>query len=76
MNDVTKQLIADYVVGTCMSVAEISSKFDLSPEDEEDLESTLEDMNVERCPFCEWWCESWELVDEDGEVVGCDDCRR
>jgi hypothetical protein len=30
---------------------------------------------VERCQGCDWWMHPGELVDEEGEVVGCDQCR-
>ena len=34
------------------------------------------DKNVEQCPGCRWWCESGELVDDNGEPDGkCDNCR-
>ena len=39
------------------------------------LEADLADCNLERCPGCEWWFESGELVDDEGELVGCPECR-
>ncbi|MCX6055169.1 MAG: hypothetical protein NTZ74_09700 [Chloroflexi bacterium] len=39
------------------------------------VESYLADCNLERGPGCEWWFEAGELVDDEGELVGCQDCR-
>lgn len=43
--------------------------------EEELIEDDLEEINIERCYLCGWWCESWELINSDGDVVGCHDCR-
>jgi len=64
--------VADYALGTCNSEAEIAEHFDIEEEDVIDL---LLDANVERCPGCDWWHEAGELVNDDGELVGCDQCR-
>jgi hypothetical protein len=45
--------------------------------DPEEVECDLESMNLERCPYCDLWFESGELVTDDGndDVVGCESCR-
>ena len=68
--------LADHLLGTCKAVESALDYLDL--EDEigvEDAEDQLLDLNVERCPFCDWWMYSWELIDDQGHVVGCDQCR-
>lgn len=40
-----------------------------------DLEDALLDVSTEICPVCEWWMESCELIDEDGEPCPCEQCR-
>ena len=66
--------IADTLNGTCNSIESVLERLALEL-DVSDVEDRLLDVNLERCPDCEWWCESWELVDDEGHVVGCDSCR-
>lgn len=66
--------IADYLTGTCNSIDQALDRLDLEfPV--EDVEERLLDVNLERCPICDWWMDSAELVNEAGDVVGCDTCR-
>ena len=69
--------IMGYLEGTCMPVESALEHFDLPPDEEtvEEVDEQLLAMSLEKCPFCGWWCESSELVDEDDEVVGCGQCR-
>lgn len=39
------------------------------------LESDLAACNLEHCPICGCWCEAGEMVDENGDTVGCLDWR-
>lgn len=39
------------------------------------LEADLADCNLERCEGCGWWFEAGELVDDEDELVGCQNCR-
>ena len=43
----------------------------------EDLDEFLLDHNVEKCPGCEWYVESGELIppDEDDPDGFCENCR-
>src|SRR5438445_262726 len=66
------QDVADYALVTCNSEAAIAEHFDI---DEEDVAELLLDATVERCPGCDWWHEAGELVDDNGDLVGCDQCR-
>jgi len=68
--------ISEMLNGTCDSIESALSRLDLEDKlDVSEVEDRLLDVNLERCPHCEWWCESGELVDDDGNVVGCDSCR-
>lgn len=41
-----------------------------------ELDELLLDNNVEKCPECELYVDSHELLDENGEIDGhCDNCR-
>ena len=43
---------------------------------EEDPTDVMAEFNtIERCPECDWWVETGELVDEDCEEVPCSGCR-
>jgi len=66
--------VADYLEGTCKPIESAIDKFNLNCEPD-DVEEAMLDENLERCHYCDWWMESSELVDESGEVVGCDQCR-
>ena len=66
--------VSDYLEGTCLSVDAAIEHFELNI-DVEDLEDALLDVGLERCSGCGWWMESYELVDDDSEVVGCIQCR-
>lgn len=42
-----------------------------------ELDELLLDNNVEKCPQCEFYVDSHELLDSDGEIDGhCDNCRQ
>lgn len=69
------QRIAATIEGTCQSVASVLSSMDLDDVDPEEVESRLADFNLEECPGCGWWMEAGELINGDGDVVGCADCR-
>lgn len=66
--------IYNYLEGTCNSPAQAVDYFDLKCSPEE-VEEKMLDMGIEICPGCGWWVESGELVDENGEVVFCENCR-
>lgn len=41
-----------------------------------EAEEIMLNYNYERCPECESWVESWELLDDDGEPTeACESCR-
>jgi hypothetical protein len=60
--------------GTCQSVEGLLEFLELDV-DPEDVEIEMESMNLERCPFCGWWVESYELINDDCDIVGCEQCR-
>lgn len=42
----------------------------------EDLKDRLLDDNVEQCPCCRWWVDSFQLLNDDDAIDGhCDNCR-
>lgn len=67
--------IAEHLEGTCSLISSVLDKLELDF-DPSDVEDRLLSLNVERCSGCDWWMESSDLVDADGEVVGCDQCRK
>ena len=62
-----------YLEGTCLTPQQAIDYFNLkcTPED---VENAMLDLNLEQCPNCGWWVESWELTDENGEPKFCDNC--
>lgn len=60
--------------GTCETLASYVARKELDI-DPEDLEDELLNVSTETCPVCEWWMESCDLVDEDGEPCPCEQCR-
>jgi hypothetical protein len=71
-------LIAGHLLGTSASPENAMIALEIEmPEGVQidSLEADLADGNLERCPGCEWWFDAGELVDEDGELVGRQDCR-
>lgn len=76
-DDVVRQL-ADRLMGTCDSLEHALDMMDVRVPDEftiEDVITDLEVISVERCPYCQWWMESCDIVDDDLNVVGCSSCR-
>jgi hypothetical protein len=65
----------NYLIGTTGDARGFLDANDIEDVDPEELEEAVEDRNLERCSGCDWWMESHELIDDDGEVVGCRDCR-
>jgi hypothetical protein len=43
--------------------------------DVQDVLEALEELNLERCAVCDWWFEAGALIDDVGNVVGCEQCR-
>jgi hypothetical protein len=72
-------VVVSAVVGTCLTADKIIERFSLDKmihvDTEEKLLELLEDWGVELCPHCNWWVESSELLDDEDNVVGCQDCR-
>jgi len=66
--------LIDEVLGSCSTLDILLDRLDLIISVEE-AEEYLLDHGVESCPFCGWWVESGELVDEYGEPSGCEQCR-
>lgn len=67
-----EQEIAHALLGTCETGVFQAEEYEVELQD---IEEACLNQNVERCPVCDWWCESSELIDEEGNVVGCDQCR-
>jgi len=66
--------ITSFLEGTCNSIEQAMDRFDIDFPVEE-VEDRLLDVNLERCPGCDWWVESSELVDSKGDIVVCENCR-
>lgn len=69
--------LAGSLQGTCDSIQIAIERMNLDPDDFEvdEVEAQVCEHGVERCEGCGWWHESGELVNEAGDVVGCDQCR-
>jgi hypothetical protein len=65
--------IVDTATGYATGFESVLRKYEGLTADE--LEELLLDNNVERCPGCDWYCESGELLDDEDNLVGCRDCR-
>lgn len=66
--------LREYVEGTCIGIETALDLMDEEVSTEDALESLL-DIGIELCDGCDHWMESGELVNDDGEVVGCSQCR-
>lgn len=73
-------ILANQLLGTCKSIESVLDQDDeldaLRDCSIDDLEDMVISKNVERCDGCDWWFESGDLVDENNEPVGCEDCRK
>ena len=65
------------ILGTCVSPKSIISSFDLESFEitAEDLVEKLQEDSIEMCPECEWWVESYELVDDYDNLSSCENCK-
>jgi hypothetical protein len=61
--------VADAARGTASSPAELAAQFGV---DEQQVEEQLASLEVETCPGCGMWWDSFELANEEGY---CPDCR-
>lgn len=76
LTDVQKEDLALDAQGTLLSEAQLLERSGLGDDvSEDEVIEILLDEGVERCPECEWWVYSWELVDEDGKETVCENCR-
>ena len=66
--------VAAVLEGTCKNVEDVLEALGIEA-DPDDVEDQLLEISIERCPYCAWWMESCEMVNDDNEVVGCDQCR-
>lgn len=66
--------LSDRLLGTCDQIEAACEQLRLDI-DEDDAHEMLAEANIERCSECDWWVESGELADEDGELVSCSGCR-
>ena len=70
--------VADAIIGTCDTTRKyiewLFDKYGIKITSDQ-LKDELLSRNIEICPGCGWWCESDELVDEDSNVVFCENCR-
>lgn len=58
--------IAEYLDGTCNSIEQAMDRFDFDfPV--EDVEDRLLDVNLERCPMCDWWVVAVNLLTKKGK---------
>ena len=73
MSDIDIDQIKHALLGTSDGMHNIIERFNLVVTEDE-LEDLVADTNIERCPECDWWYESFELVNAAGDVVGCADC--
>jgi hypothetical protein len=64
--------ICDTVVSYATGYESVIREFEIEPEE---LEELLLDNDIEKCEGCDWFFHSYDLVDDDGELVGCRDCR-
>lgn len=74
MDPELREKIKFELLGTCESVGHYIDRLNLDLSDD-DLEDEMLTANIETCPHCGWWMESGDLLDDDGNVVGCDQCR-
>ncbi|HEY6435886.1 MAG TPA: hypothetical protein VIY47_04800 [Ignavibacteriaceae bacterium] len=66
--------IIDTVTGYINGFEQVIAKTEM---DVEDLEELLLDHNIEKCPNCEWYTDSFNLIDEGDDPDGyCDNCRK
>jgi hypothetical protein len=69
----TKLIIRHKLLGTACLDAVVCDEYNI---DIYQLEELMLDVNCERCPACEYWMESCELADDNGEPCACSECRR
>jgi len=71
-----KAKIADDLLGTAQSIADILQKYGLAFSDLEELEHYLSENSVVECEKCGTWCNDAELADEHNHgVKHCAECR-
>jgi len=58
-----------------MTPSQIIDKFNIWWYDETDLVNTLADHGLTTCPYCGHWCKESDLVNDEGEEIGCPGCR-
>ena len=75
LSDEQLRKLGDMLLGTCAYAEAVVDFHEMPNCGEEDLTIQLESINIERCPYCDWWFESGELINDDSDVVGCADCR-
>lgn len=69
----TDEELADLVTGYANGLERAVQETGM---DQEALEDKLLDLSVEKCPTCDWYVDSHELFDDEGDLDGhCCNCR-
>lgn len=68
--------IIDTVTGYADGFERVLRDETIDIDDPDELDELLLDHNVEKCPECEFYVHSHELLNDNGEIDGhCDNCR-
>jgi hypothetical protein len=68
-----EESLFEVVVGYADGFERAIAAFGLPPAE---LKEALLDANIEQCPSCKWWVDSFELLTDDDVIDGhCDNCR-
>lgn len=67
--------LGKYLEGSSNTLAHALTVFEWPELDEAEVQDALCGYGLELCK-CGWWVESHELIDDDCNVVGCEDCRK
>ncbi len=73
--DADKERAAEIATGYVMGLSMCQQEFGV---DQDEIDDVLLDMQVERCPGCHWYVDSFDLIPKDGddEPDGkCSNCR-
>lgn len=69
----TPEQIAEEVTGYVDGYERVLRDTDMTSDQ---LDEILLDLNIEQCPDCGWYVDSFELLNDDDIIDGhCDNCR-
>jgi len=68
--------ISEDLIGTCNTIESVMEILMIDEKHKEEVESRIEECDIELCNGCGWWVETYDLINDENEQENtCSNCR-